>query len=68
MSDESIKPSFTSIEIINLSALYVGTKARVKFNGGCVKQEKISFDHGKIVNTYTVYEIDKSVNISVTQR
>ena len=24
---------------------YVGTKARVKFNGDCSKQEKISFDH-----------------------
>ena len=64
MSDENIKLLSTSIEILNLSALYVGTKARVKFNGGCLKQEKILFDHGKIVNTYTVYKIDKSVNIS----
>ena len=28
------------------------------------KQEKIPFDHGKIVNIYIVYEIGRSVNIS----
>ena len=39
---------------------YVGTKARIKFNKDCPKQEKISFDHGKIVN---IYEIDEYVNI-----
>ena len=41
-----------------------GTKARVKFNGDCLKQEKITFNHGKIVNIYIVYEIERSVNIS----
>ena len=29
-----------------------------------LKQEKITFNHGKIVNIYIVYEIEKSVNIS----
>ena len=29
-----------------------------------IKQEKISFDHGKIVSIYIVYEIDRYVNIS----
>ena len=41
-----------------------GTKARVKFNGDCLKQEKITFNHGKILNIYIVYEIERSVNIS----
>ena len=36
----------------------------VKFNGDCLKQEKITFNHGKTVNIYIVYEIEKSVNIS----
>ena len=43
---------------------YVCTKKWVKFNGDCLKQEKIIFNHGKIVNIYIVYEIERSVNIS----
>ena len=50
--------------MLNPSVNYVGTKARVKFNGDCLKQEKITFNHGKIVNIYIVYEIERSVNIS----
>ena len=52
MSDESIKPPSTSNKIFNPSANYAGNKARVKFNGDFLNQEKITFDHGKIVNTY----------------
>ena len=33
---------------------YVGTKIRVKFNGDCLKQEKITFNHGKVV-TFTLF-------------
>ena len=43
---------------------YVGSKITVKFSGDCLKQEKITFSHGKILNNYIVYEIQKSVNIS----
>ena len=43
---------------------YVGTKISVKFNGDCLKEKKITFNHGKIVNIYIVYELEKSVNIS----
>ena len=50
--------------MFNPSVNYVGTKTRVRFNGDCLKQEKISFDHTKIVNIYIVYEIDRYVNIS----
>ena len=50
--------------MLNLSLDYVGTKVRVKFNGDCLKQEKIKFNPGKIVNIYIVYEIERSVNIS----
>ena len=63
MSDESIKPPSTSNKMLNLSVNYVGTKARVKVNGDCLKQEKFLFDHGKIVNVYIVYEIDRNVNL-----
>ena len=40
MSDESIKPPFTSNKMFNPSLNFVGTKARVKFSGDCLKQEK----------------------------
>ena len=59
MSDESIKTPSTSNEILHPLVNYVGTKARVKFAWDCLKQEKISFDHEKIVNIYIVYEIDR---------
>ena len=64
MSDESIKPPTTSNKVLNPLVDYVGTKIRVKFNGDCLKQEKITFNHGKIVNIYIVYETERSVNIS----
>ena len=39
---------------------YIGNKIKVKFNGSCLKQSnKISYTHGKIVNIYIVYEINK---------
>ena len=57
LSDESIKSPSSSNKMLNPSVNYVGTKARVKFNGDCLKQEKFTFNHGKIVNIYIVYEI-----------
>ena len=62
--DESIKPPSTYNKLLNPSVDYVGTKARVKFNGDCSKQDKISFDHRKIVNIYMVYEIERNFDIS----
>ena len=44
--------------IITLS--YHNTKIRVKFNGCCLKQPKISYTHGTIVNIYIVYELGAS--------
>ena len=43
---------------------YYGTKTRVEFSGSCLKQSKITYTHGKLVNIYTVYEISKNINIS----
>ena len=50
------------IKCSTLSLDYVSTKVRVKFNGDCLKQEKITFNHGKIINIYIVYEIERSLN------
>ena len=43
---------------------YIGTNARVKFNGDSLKQEKNTFNHGKIVKIYICFEIKWSVCIS----
>ena len=64
LSDESIKAPTTSNKMLNPSLNYVDNKIRVKFNGDCLKQEQIAFNHGKIVKIYILYEIQKIVNIS----
>ena len=61
MSDESIETPTTFNKILYPSVDYIGTKERVKFNGDGLKQERITFNHGKIVNIYIVYEIKKEV-------
>ena len=50
--------------IASIQNYYLGNKTRVEFNGSCLKQNKITQDHGKIVNIYIVYEKNKNVNIS----
>ena len=59
LSDETIKPPTTSDYILNPQLNYFGTKTRVEFKGSCLKQDKITFNHGKIVNIYIVYELNK---------
>ena len=64
MSDERINSIKTTNHNISPNLDYYGTKTRVEFNGGCLKQDKVTFNHGKVVNIYIVYEISKSINIS----
>ena len=63
MSDERINSIKTNNHNISPNLDYYGTKTRVEFNGGCLKQDKVTFNHGKVVNIYIVYEISKSINI-----
>ena len=63
MPDESINSITTSNYSITPELIYYGNKTRVKFNGSCLKQDTITFNHGKAVNIYIVYEINKSCNI-----
>ena len=60
LSAESIKPPTTSDNSLTPALSYYGTKTRVKFTGSCLKQPKISYTHGKIVNIYIVYELGAS--------
>ena len=60
LSAESIKPPTTSDNSLTPALNYYGTKTRVKFTGSCLKQSKISYTHGKVVNIYIVYELGAS--------
>ena len=55
--DETIKPSATSDNSLTALIDYLGNKIRVKFNGSILRQPKISYTHGPIVNIYIVYEL-----------
>ena len=57
MSDETIKPPSTSHDSLAPALRHYGTKAKVKFDGSCFKQDKITFTHGKLVYIYIIYEI-----------
>ena len=60
LSAESIKPPTTSDNSLTPELNYYGTKTRVKFNGSCLQQSKISYTHSTIVNIYIVYELGAS--------
>ena len=60
LSAETIKPPTTSDNSLTLAVSYYGTKTRVKFTGSCLKQSKVSYTHGKVVNIYTVCELGES--------
>ena len=57
MSDQIITPPPTTDNSLVPALSHIGNKSRVKFNGGCLKQDKITFTHGTIVDIYTAYEI-----------
>ena len=60
LSAESTKPPTTSDNSLTPALNYYGTKTRVKFNGSCLQQSKISYTHSTIVNIYIVYELGAS--------
>ena len=64
LSDKRINSTKTPDYGITPKLNYYGTKTRVEFNGSCLKQDSVTFNHGKVVNIYIVYEISKSFNIS----
>ena len=58
LSAETIKPPTTSDNSLTLALSYYGPKTRVKFTESCLKQPKISYTYGKVVNI--VYELGAS--------
>ena len=59
MSDEVIKPSDNSLA---LTLRYDNKRMYLEFNEGCLKQDKFTYNHGKIVNIYIVYDLKSTVN------
>ena len=60
LSDESIQPSSTSDNSLSPLINYLDNKVRLKFNGSCLKQNKLTYTHKTIVNIYIVYKITTS--------
>ena len=52
-SDNSLKPTLS---------YYLESRIRVKFTRSCLIQDKIIFNHGKVVNIYIVYELGASTS------
>ena len=60
LSDKTIKPPAGSDNSLTPLIDYVGDKIRIKFTGSCLKQPKMHYIHGTIVNIYIVYELGAS--------
>ena len=50
LSNENITSLSASDYSLNPQLSYLGTKTRVEFRGSCLKQDKIKFSHGEVVN------------------
>ena len=61
LSDETIKPYATSDNSLTPLIDYYGSKVRVKFNKGCLKQSNnLTYDYEARVDIYIVYELGAS--------
>ena len=54
LSDERINYIRTPTHSITPNLGYYGTKTRVEFNGSCLKQDSVTFNHKKVVNIYII--------------
>ena len=64
MSDENVAAPTTSDYSLNPQLSYIYAKISVEFKGSYLKEDKITYTHGKIINIYIVDEISKNYNIS----
>ena len=63
LSDERLDVNTASNYSITPELSFYRTKTRVEFNGRCLKQDKVTYNHETIVNVYIVYEISINYNI-----
>ena len=52
LSDERLDSITASNHKITPELGFYGTIIRVEFNGSCLKQDKVTYNHGTIVNIY----------------
>ena len=43
--------------------VYDNARINVKFNGNLLKQNKVTYNHGSIVNIYVVYRLTHKINL-----
>ena len=63
MSDEGLNSNTVSNYKITPELSFYGIKTKLEFNGSCLKQDKVTYNHGKIINKLIVYEISKNYSI-----
>ena len=66
ISDENITAPSAPNNFLNPSLEYLGTKTRVRFSGSYLKQNEVPYYHGKSVNIYIAYEINKTDNTTIS--
>ena len=65
LSNESLKPPTTfDNSLTPILDYYDGSKIKVSFDRGCLKKDKVIFNHGKIVHICILYEIIRIANIN----
>ena len=65
LSDERPDSITLSNHKVTPELSFYGTKTRVKFSRSCLKQDKVTYTNGTIVNIYIVYETSKHYSINV---
>ena len=60
LSAETIKPPSATDNSLTPLIAYLGNNIILKFSGSCLKQHKLQYTHGAIVNIYIVYELGAS--------
>ena len=59
LSEESIITPATPGNGLAPRLIYINNaKIRVKFDGSCLKEDKVSFTRGNVINFFTVYELN----------
>ena len=64
MSNEKINSITASNYWVTPKLIYYGSEIIVQFNGSCLKHDKITYNHGKILNIYIAFKISKNYDIS----
>ena len=63
LSDERLDSITASNHKPTPELSFYGAKTKVEFKGSCLKQDKVTYNHGKTVNIYIVYEINQNYSI-----